>query len=53
MRQIAHNALCGYWAYTQADLCAQMAGHSIVGGLLMLFMCFLSNRIAGAWITGK
>lgn len=53
MRRLAFNAVCAYWAWVQAGLCAQAAAHGIAAGLLMLFMCFVSNRIAGAWITGK
>lgn len=39
-------------AYQQAGLCETAARHGFVLGLLMLFVCFLTNTLIAAWLRG-
>lgn len=52
MRWLIANACFGYAAWQQATICADAARHGIAIGLLMLFMCLLSNQLVAAWLKG-
>lgn len=53
MRALISNLCFAGAAYQQADLCAAAARHGLAVGVSMLFMCFLANRLIGAWWTGR
>lgn len=47
------NSIFVVWAYQQADLCATTFRHfGFWVAALVLFFCFLGNRIAAAWLRG-
>lgn len=53
-RAVILNPIFAVWAYQQADLCAAAYRHfGFWVAALMLFFCFLGNRIAAAWWKGE
>ena len=52
LRTLIANAAFAGAAYQQADLCASAARHGLAVGVLMLFFCFLANRLVSAWLKG-
>jgi len=41
------------WAYQQAVVCGNAAGHSLALGLLVLFFCMLTNHLVAAWLRTR